>query len=74
MMTDFDVSQRLRPLLAIRGLSLTDRTVLEGLVREAERATEGFDPADAVRVDLYIERGKRLLAQAAEVIAKYADE
>lgn len=73
---DLDVSEQvLRPMLGIRGLSVADRGEIERLVREADRAREGFDSGEptGARADLYIDRVQHLLRQAQVVIARYAE-
>ncbi len=69
-----NVSEQLRPLLLIRGMTLTDRDELENLIREADRAVKGFNPNDTARVELYIERSRRVLQRAAYIVSKYSDE
>lgn len=63
----------LRPVLRIRGMALSDRQELEGLVAECERAADTFpDDPDAAFLDVYIGRVQKVLRRAGVIAEKYS--
>lgn len=67
------VDHVLKPILCIRGMALSDRRELEGLVAECERSADTFpDDPDAAFLDVYIGRVQRVLRRAGIIAEKYS--